>query len=79
MPRAVMSAAKRCLRPVLGSFSPLLANGSACAEHLSAKGYSVTMPVKDAPWRTRSRFTDDEYKLVFSRLGDQLRIAAPPS
>ena len=40
-----------------------------------AKGYSVTMPVLD---RTRAHtvsLTDDEHKLVFSRLGDRLRIA----
>ena len=40
-----------------------------------AKGYSVTMPVAD-PARAHSvSLTDDEYKLVFSRLGDRLRIA----
>ncbi len=40
-----------------------------------AKGYSVTMPVKDAALAHSVSLTDDEYKLVFSRLGDRLRIA----
>jgi D-amino-acid dehydrogenase len=40
-----------------------------------AKGYSVTMPVKDASRAYQVSLTDDEYKLVFSRLGDRLRIA----
>jgi D-amino-acid dehydrogenase len=40
-----------------------------------AKGYSVTMPVEDASMAHQVSLTDDEYKLVFSRLGDRLRIA----
>ncbi len=40
-----------------------------------AKGYSVTMPVKDQAMAHQVSLTDDEYKLVFSRLGDRLRIA----
>jgi D-amino-acid dehydrogenase len=40
-----------------------------------AKGYSVTMPVRDAARAYQVSLTDDEYKLVFSRLGDRLRIA----
>lgn len=39
------------------------------------KGYSVTLPVSD-PLRAFSvSLTDDEHKLVFSRLGERLRIA----
>jgi D-amino-acid dehydrogenase len=33
------------------------------------------MPVKDARMAHQVSLTDDEYKLVFSRLGDRLRIA----
>ena len=33
------------------------------------------MPVKDASMAHQVSLTDDEYKLVFSRLGDRLRIA----
>jgi len=40
-----------------------------------AKGYSVTLPVIDPARSYSVSLTDDEYKLVFSRLGDRLRIA----
>jgi D-amino-acid dehydrogenase len=40
-----------------------------------AKGYSATIPVLDSSKVPFVSLTDDEYKLVFSRLGDQLRIA----
>ena len=40
-----------------------------------AKGYSLTMPVRDAALANKVSLTDDEYKLVFSRLGDRLRVA----
>jgi D-amino-acid dehydrogenase len=70
----------------MGSLSPLYARPLGI--HLPiypAKGYSVTMPVKDATMAHQVSLTDDEYKLVFSRLtdpespgrpgGDRLRIA----
>ena len=40
-----------------------------------AKGYSVTMPVKDASMAHQVSLTDDEYKLVYSNLGTHLRVA----
>jgi D-amino-acid dehydrogenase len=40
-----------------------------------AKGYSVTLPVINEDASYQVSLTDDEYKLVFSRLGDRLRIA----
>ena len=40
-----------------------------------AKGYSVTLPVINEAASYNVSLTDDEYKLVFSRLGDRLRIA----
>jgi D-amino-acid dehydrogenase len=40
-----------------------------------AKGYSVTLPVVDAAKAPIVSLTDDEHKLVFSRLGDRLRVA----
>lgn len=60
----------------LGSFSPLIAVplGIRLAIY-PAKGYSVTMPVADAVRAYRVSLTDHEHKLVFSRLGEQLRIA----
>ena len=60
----------------LGSFSPQLAERLGVRLNVyPAKGYSVTMPVKDAAMAHQVSLTDDEYKLVFSRLGDKLRIA----
>lgn len=64
----------------LGSFSPLLAKPLGLNLPIyPAKGYSVTMPVKDASMAHQVSLTDDEFKLVFSRYtseqGDRLRIA----
>ncbi len=39
------------------------------------KGYSITLPVLDPQRAFTVSLTDDEHKLVFSRLGDRLRIA----
>ena len=63
----------------MGSFSPLLAQPLGI--HLPiypAKGYSVTLPVKDASKAHQVSLTDDEFKLVFSRYtsesgGDRLQ------
>ena len=60
----------------MGSLSPLLAQPLGVSLPIyPAKGYSVTMPVKDASMAHQVSLTDDEFKLVFSRLGDRLRIA----
>ena len=60
----------------LGSFSPMIARSLGIRLNVyPAKGYSVTLPVKDAEKAYSVSLTDDEYKLVFSRLGDRLRIA----
>lgn len=60
----------------LGSYSPLYAKPLGIRLPIySAKGYSVTLPVKDTALACQVSLTDDEYKLVFSRLGDRLRIA----
>jgi D-amino-acid dehydrogenase len=40
-----------------------------------AKGYSVTLPVGPEHVAPNVSLTDDEYKIVFSRLGDRLRCA----
>ncbi len=40
-----------------------------------AKGYSATVQVPDGALAPAVSMTDDEYKLVFSRLGNRLRIA----
>jgi D-amino-acid dehydrogenase len=60
----------------LGSYSPLLvrALGIRLAIY-PLKGYSVTLPVADPARAYTVSMTDDERKLVFSRLGERLRIA----
>jgi len=60
----------------LGSVSPLMAAPLGIYLPIyPAKGYSVTMPIKDEAAANQVSLTDDEYKLVYSRLGDRLRIA----
>jgi D-amino-acid dehydrogenase len=64
----------------MGSLSPLYAAPLGIRLPIyPAKGYSVTMPVKDASRAHQVSLTDDEFKLVFSRYtsagGDRLRIA----
>ncbi len=60
----------------LGSVSPLLASPLGIYLPIyPAKGYSVTMPVKDESKANQVSLTDDEFKLVYSRLGNRLRIA----
>jgi D-amino-acid dehydrogenase len=60
----------------MGSYSPLLLRPIGVRVPIyPAKGYSVTMKVADPSRAHRVSLTDDEYKLVFSRLGDRLRIA----
>lgn len=60
----------------MGSLSPLYAAPLGIRLPIyPAKGYSVTLPVKDEAAAHQVSLTDDEYKLVFSRLGNRLRIA----
>jgi len=60
----------------LGSFSPVLAASAGVSLTIyPAKGYSVTLPVTNSRLAYETSLTDDEHKLVFSRLGERLRIA----
>jgi D-amino-acid dehydrogenase len=60
----------------LGAYSPLLTRKVGVNLNIyPAKGYSATVPVVDAARAYSVSLTDDEYKLVFSRLGNRLRIA----
>lgn len=60
----------------LGSYSTqLLAPLGIRLALYPAKGYSVTMPVADPARAYHVSLIDDEYNLVYSRLGDRLRIA----
>jgi D-amino-acid dehydrogenase len=60
----------------LGSHSAVLARRIGLFLNVyPAKGYSITVPVKNEEAAYRVSLTDDEYKLVFSRLGDRIRVA----
>jgi D-amino-acid dehydrogenase len=67
----------------MGSLSPVYAKPLGIDLPIyPAKGYSVTIPVKDASKAYQVSLTDDEYNLVFSRYtshdygrGDRMRIA----
>ncbi len=60
----------------LGSYSAILARQLGLVLNIyPAKGYSITVPVKNPDAAFNVSLTDDEYKLVYSRLGDRLRVA----
>lgn len=60
----------------LGSYSPLLLRPIGINLPIyPAKGYSVTLPVENPERAPSTSLTDDENKLVYSRLGNRLRIA----
>ncbi|HLV78551.1 MAG TPA: D-amino acid dehydrogenase [Marinobacter sp.] len=60
----------------LGSFSAVLARQLGLFLNIyPAKGYSITVPVKRPEAAFRVSLTDDEFKLVYSRLGDRIRVA----
>ena len=60
----------------LGSYSPLLLKPLGISLPIyPAKGYSATLPLADDSHAPSVSVTDDEHKIVFSRLGNRLRIA----
>ena len=60
----------------LGSYSPLLLRPLGLSIPVyPAKGYSISVLVTHRERAPTVSLTDDEYKLVFSRLGDELRVA----
>jgi len=60
----------------LGSWSPRLATQFNIRLPIyPAKGYSATLTVGDAAGAPSVSITDDEHKMVYSRLGDRLRCA----
>jgi D-amino-acid dehydrogenase len=62
----------------MGSLSPMLAAPLGIRLPIyPAKGYSVTMPVKDEALAHQVSLTDDEYKLVFSRLTTPATASSP--
>jgi len=60
----------------LGSYSaPLLRKIGIYLNIYPAKGYSITVSTTGAAGAPRVSLTDDQYKLVYSRLGKRLRVA----
>ena len=60
----------------LGSYTPLLlAPVGVQALVYPAKGYSATIPILKSDAAPRGSITDDAKKIVFTRLGDRLRVA----
>ncbi len=60
----------------LGSYSPQLVKPLGLDLLIyPAKGYSATFPILQADKAPSVSLTDDEFKLVFSRLGNRLRVA----
>ena len=60
----------------LGSYSPLLTRPIGLDLPIyPAKGYSATIPIIEPAKAPTVSITDDAYKIVFSRLGERMRIA----
>ena len=60
----------------LGSYSSGLLSGVGVdALIYPAKGYSATLPIVNQPGAPKGSITDDEMKIVFTTIGDRLRIA----
>ncbi|WP_286220450.1 D-amino acid dehydrogenase [Marinobacter apostichopi] len=60
----------------LGSYSaPMARKIGLTLDIYPTKGYSITVPVKNEKAAFKVSLTDDEYKLVYSRLGDRMRVA----
>ncbi|SDE94627.1 D-amino acid dehydrogenase [Rhodospira trueperi] len=60
----------------LGSFSPAVARTVGLRLPVyPAKGYSITLAVREGDQAPRVSITDDEQRMVFSRLGHRLRCA----
>ncbi len=60
----------------MGSYTPLLLSTiGLSAPVYPAKGYSATMPILDSAAAPQGSITDDAKKIVFTRLGDRLRVA----
>jgi D-amino-acid dehydrogenase len=60
----------------LGSYSPqLLRTVGVSVPVYPLKGYSITVPLAEDDVAPQASLTDESAKLVFSRLGDRLRVA----
>jgi D-amino-acid dehydrogenase len=60
----------------LGSYSPLVLRSVGISIPVyPLKGYSITIPLEAGDEAPTVSLTDDSHKLVFSRLGERLRVA----
>lgn len=60
----------------LGSYSPLLLRPIGISPNIyPVKGYSITIPLAEGNVAPRISITDHGRKIVFTRLGDRLRVA----
>jgi D-amino-acid dehydrogenase len=60
----------------MGSYSaPMLRTVGVSTTIYPAKGYSATLPIKPGALANTVSLTDHQLKIVFSRLGDRIRIA----
>ncbi len=60
----------------LGSYSPTFLRPYGISLLIyPAKGYSMTIPIEGSNGAPVTSLTDDQYKLVYSNLGDRLRVA----
>ena len=60
----------------LGSYSTrMLSSVGVDALIYPAKGYSATLPIVNQPGAPKGSITDDEMKIVFTTIGNRLRIA----
>ena len=79
--RGIVSSAGACLKAdvvvvAIGSYAPqLLSRVGVRIPVYPAKGYSLTIPLPDAAPAPMVSLTDDGAKLVYSRLGQRLRVA----
>lgn len=72
--RGVISADRYVL--ALASYSPLMLKPMGIRVPIyPAKGYSATVPVTESNRAPMVSITDDDHKIVLSRLGDRMRIA----
>ncbi|PFG46231.1 D-amino-acid dehydrogenase [Vibrio sp. ES.051] len=59
-----------------GSYStPLLKQLEIDIPVYPVKGYSLTIPLKDAQWAPRSTVMDETYKVAMTRFDDRIRVA----
>lgn len=75
-PDLVQSLSAKHIVMALGSWSaPMLRSIGIYPNIYPAKGYSVTIPIQNLSAAPSLSLTDDEFKIVYTRLGNNLRIA----